>query len=112
MDDELTSAPDIDNEVKLVHDVEALLQGGGFEFAKLSSNLPEVLEALLAERLASELSQVDLYPGIPKQKMLGLVWYPQEEVQGVKISEVAYPITSRSLLLLTMSIFDSLGFCL
>ena len=69
----LTPAPDIDSAVKLVHDVEALLQGGGFELAKLSSNLPEVLEGLPAERLASELNQVDLSPKIPKQKTLGLV---------------------------------------
>ena len=38
VDDVLTSAPDIDSAVKLVHDVEALLQGGSFELAKLSSN--------------------------------------------------------------------------
>ena len=92
MDDVLTSAPNIDSAVKLVHDVEALLKGGGFELAKLSSNLPEVLEGLPAERLASERSQVDLYAEIPKQKMLGLVWYPQEDVLGVKVSEVTYCI--------------------
>ena len=56
----LTSAPNIDSAVKLVHDVEALLQGSSFELAKLSSNLPKVLEGLPAGRLASELSQVDL----------------------------------------------------
>ena len=110
VDDVLTSAPDIDNAVKLVHDVEALLQGGGFELAKLSSNLPEVLEGLPAECLASELNQVDLSPEIPKQKTLGLVWYPQEDVLGVKVSEMAYPVTRRGLLSLVMSIFDPLGF--
>ena len=110
VDDVLTSAPDIDSAVKLVHDVEALLQGGGFELAKLSSNLPEVLKGLPAERLASELNQVDLSPEIPKQKTLGLVWYPQEDVLGVKVSEVAYPVTRRGLLSLVMSIFDPLGF--
>ena len=92
VNDVLTSAPNIDSAVKLVHDVEALLKGGGFELAKLSSNLPEVLEGLPAERLASERSQVDLYAEIPKQKMLGLVWYPQEDVLGVKVSEVTYCI--------------------
>ena len=71
--DMLTSPPDIDSAVKLVHDIEALLQGGGFELAKLSSNLPQVLKTLLAERLASEQSQVDLYAGIPKQKILVLM---------------------------------------
>ena len=35
VDDVLTSAPDIVGAVKLAHDVEALLQGGGFEHAKL-----------------------------------------------------------------------------
>ena len=110
VDDLSTSAPDIDSAVKLVHDVEALLQGGGFELAKLSSNLPEVLEGLPAERLASELNQVDLSPEIPKQKTLGLVWYPQEDVLGVKVLEVAYPVTRRGLLSLVMSIFDPLGF--
>ena len=110
VDDVLTSAPDIDSAVKLVNDVEALLQGGGFELAKLSSNLPEVLEGLPAERLASELNQVDLSPEMPKQKTLGLVWYPQEDVLGVKVSEVAYPVTRRGLLSLVMSIFDPLGF--
>ena len=92
MDDVLTSAPNIDSAVKLVHDVEALLKGGGFELAKLSSNLPEVLEGLPAERLASELSQVDLYAEIPKQKMRRLVWYPQEDVLGVKVSEVVFTL--------------------
>ena len=110
VDDRLTSAPDIDSAVKLVQDVEALLQGGGFELAKLSSNLPEVLEGLPAERLASELNQVDLSPEIPKQKTLGLVWYPQEDALGVKLLEVAYPVTRRGLLSLVMSIFDPLGF--
>ena len=110
VDDLSTSAPDVDSAVKLVHDVEALLQGGGFELAKLSSNLPEVLKGLPAKRLASELNQVDLSPEIPKQKTLGLVLYPQEDVLGVKVSEVAYPVTRRGLLSLVMSIFDPLGF--
>ena len=110
VDDLSTSAPDIDSAVKLVHDVEASLQGGGFELAKLSSNLPEVLKGLLAKRLASELNQVDLSLEIPKQKTLGLVLYPQEDVLGVKVSEVAYPVTRRGLLSLVMSIFDPLGF--
>ena len=110
VDDLSTSAPDVDSAVKLVHDVEALLQGGGFELAKLSSNLPEVLKGLPAKRLASELNQVDLSPEIPKQKTLGFVWYPQEDVLGVKVLEVAYPVTRRGLLSLVMSIFDPLGF--
>ena len=43
--------------------------------------------------------------------MLGLVWYPQDDVLRVKVLEVAYPNTRRSLLSLVMSIFDPLGFC-
>ena len=88
VDDVLISAPDVDSAVKLTHDLKALLPSGGFELAELSINLPQVFETLPAERLGSELSQVDLYAVISKQKMLGLVWYPQEDVLGVKVSEV------------------------
>ena len=82
VDDVLTSAPDIDYAVRLGHNAEELLQSRGFELAMLSNNLSEVLEALPADCLASELSQVDLYADIQKQRMVGLVRYFQEDVLG------------------------------
>ena len=110
VDNVLVSVADSKRVVGLVKELDSLLGSAGFELAKLSSNRPEVLEALPADRLAPCLNEIRLYEDeIPGHRALGLVWHPQSDVLGVKVAELAHPCTRRGLLSLIMSIFDPLG---
>ena len=110
VEDVLISVADSKRAVVLVKELDSLLGSAGFELAKLSSNRPEVLEALPAVRLVPCLNEIRLYENeIPGHRAVGLVWHPPSDVLGVKVAELAHPCTRRGLLSPIMSIFDPLG---
>ena len=61
VDDVLVFVADSERAVLLVKGLDSLLGSAGFKPAKLSSNRPEVLEALPADRLAPCLNEIRLY---------------------------------------------------
>ena len=107
VDDVLVSVADSEGAVALVTELDSLLGSAGFELAKLSSNLPKVLELLPAKCMAAPVSEIRLNQDeISGHKALGLVWLPQPDVLGVQVTDLAHPPTRRGLLSLMMSIFD------
>ena len=110
VDDVLVSVADRESAIQLVKELDVLLGSAGFELAKLSSNRPEVLAAFSPERLAPCLNEINIYEDeLPGHKALGLIWFPQSDVLGLKFVEMAHPFTRRGLLSFIMSVFDPLG---
>ena len=79
--------PDSEGAIELVVELDSLLKSGGLELAKFSRNCSKVLTALPADRLAPQLSEVDLQgEGSFGYKILGLVGHPQSDKLGVKVT--------------------------
>ena len=110
VDDLLKSVPNSQSAVALAHDVISLLEGGGFELTKFSSNCSAVLKSLPPDRLAPHLKEFNFFNDtLPGHKTLGLVWHPQTDTFAVKVKAFSGPLSRRGLLSLVMSVFDPLG---
>ena len=81
---------------------------GGFDLTKWVSSHPEVLSN--SRFGSSDVFSVDLLSGKgDRERALGCVWAPREDVIGVKNCVVEIPETKRGVLRRVSMIFDPLG---
>ena len=112
VDDLLKSMPTEEKSVSLVEDVPRLCSLGGFRLTQWSSNSRQVLKHIPEDDRAKSLKSLDLDSSrLPGERALGVCWCPETDQFKFDISprELSVP-TRRSILSLTSSIFDPLGF--
>jgi hypothetical protein len=110
VDDFLKSVPSVDEAVKVVKEVAALLRTGGFRLTKWISNDAEVMSSIPArERSAKMPLYVDLTDEGVTERALGLKWDVKEDCFRFAALEKGKPNTRRGVLSIINSIFDPLG---
>ena len=108
MDDFLRSEPNITMAMTMQREVTKLVARGGFRLTKWMSNNLQVLENIdPLERAHSDLESVK--EGRYRQRALGCVWIPSEDVIGIHSQVHAVSMTKRGILQGMASVFDPLG---
>ncbi|XP_071035186.1 uncharacterized protein [Parasteatoda tepidariorum] len=108
VDDLLSGTDSIPNAKNLVSNLKSLLQRGGFNLRKWSSNCSEVLSDLSKDSLSQQ-HNVTIEEN-QCQKVLGLYWNTQQDTFQVNISFPEIVTSKRELLSVIARIFDPLGF--
>ena len=107
VDDLLTGASSESAATELIKELQALLQSGGFQLRKWSSNIPKVLE-----NLPIDLCQSDVYfrqEGDHMMKVLGIHWEPTSDTFSYHINVFNSSSTKRGILSTIAKLFDPLG---
>ena len=111
VDDALKSISTEQKAVKLVKDLTALCQRGGFILSKWISNSRAVLTSIPHEHRAKEIKELDLdKDNLPVERALGLHWCVETDVFKFTITARERPHTRRGILSVVGSIYDPLGF--
>ena len=110
VDDFWKSVHSVGEAVKVVNDVAALLQTGGFRLTKWISNNVEVMSNIPATERSTKMPLcVDLTDEGVTERALGLKWYVVEDCFRFTALEKSKPNTRRGVLSIINSIFDPLG---
>ncbi|XP_055589397.1 uncharacterized protein LOC129741675 [Uranotaenia lowii] len=112
MDDLITGINSTTEAKKIRLELDELALSGGFKLRKWASNLPEVLEGVIAENLAIPLDDGIDFERDRTVKTLGLVWEPKsDELRfNFEISPIIpEELTKRKILSNIAKIFDPLG---
>ena len=107
MDDLLVSVPDEERARGLKEELTRLVAKGGFNLTKWASNRPEAVDAASQQAHKSGLELARLGQGT--QRALGCVWRPEEDILGVKLTNMSQPATKRGVLSRLPMVFDPLG---
>ena len=108
VDDFLRSVPTMDEAFLLVRQLPELLERGGFQLVKWSSNCPEVEEVIPEERRASR-SPRDLNSDDTYERTLGMLWSAGSDAFVFCVSLKSQASTRRGILSTVSTIFDPLG---
>lgn len=104
VDDLLSGADSVPEAIECQQQVVKILQRGGFQIRKWSSNHQEVTENI--DQNARDICN----PLDPTLKALGILWTPQLDVLSIKVSLADTQVTSKRILLSEVSkLFDPLG---
>lgn len=104
VDDLLSGADTVEEAIMNQHQVINILQRGGFQIRKWSSNSDAVTSQI--DETARELCSAS----DPKLKALGILWNPQTDYLSIKVSPTSSKIdTKRTLLSEISKLFDPLG---
>ncbi len=111
MDDCLKSLPSEKEAIKMVKDLTAVCQKGGFHLTKWISNNREVLLSIPEEDRSKNLFELDLdRDQLPVERALGLHWCVETDTFKFKLALKEQPHTRRGILSMVSSIYDPLGF--
>ncbi|XP_065197638.1 uncharacterized protein LOC135829160 [Sycon ciliatum] len=111
VDDYFDSTPTTEEAVALTRKVMDVHEGGGFVIRNWVSNSPTVLESLPSDLRSPRIVNVHSHD-LPIEKTLGLRWDPAKDTLGFSCGtkpDPKAPVTKRSVLRHTMSVFDPLG---
>lgn len=107
VDDIVTGCATIDEAISLQRELTQLLQKGGFELHKWTSNKPQALShlsPLLVNPAARSLDSDET------TKVLGLLWLPSSDVFTYNVTPMDRPCTKRHILSELARVFDPIGF--
>lgn len=107
MDDICSGADSLIEAKELTSQLVDLLQKGGFELRKWSSNNPLALSAFPVDFLETPIL---LYSDESAIKVLGLMWEPTSDCFKYYITPFTGPVTKRTVLSYMSRIFDPLGY--
>ena len=113
VDDCLTGESDVECAFALYQDLVKMLQTGGFDLVKQTTDSKELLSYTFPVNKAPD-RIVCLDSELEPLKALGLSWDTEEDTflfhQGNKLLELSDPETKRSLISISSKLFDPLGF--
>lgn len=109
VDDVLVGCNSLEDAKVLKEDVIQLLQKGGFELRKWSSNHPALLDDVPQDHRDSPIGFVS--PEQPLHSVLGLKWLPNSDVFAykVKLNKISTVPTKRTVLSSISQIYDPIG---
>lgn len=111
VDDCLRSMASEEEARKMIQDLTALCQKGGFTLSKWVSNSRAVLRSVNEGHRAKDMMELDLDTDqLPVERTLGLQWYVETDQFGFKASAQEHPQTRRGILSVVSSLYDPLGF--
>lgn len=111
MDDCLKSMSSEEEAIKMIKDLTAVCQRGGFHLTKWVSNSRKVLRTIIEEHRAKDLHELDLdRDNLPLERALGLQWCIESDAFQFKMLVKERPYTRRGMLSLLSSVYDPLGF--
>lgn len=111
VDDCLRSVASEEEARKMIQDLTALCQKGGFTLSKWVSNSRAVLRSVSEGHRAKDMMELDLDTDqLPVERTLGLQWYVETDQFGFKASAQEQPQTRRGILSVVSSLYDPLGF--
>lgn len=109
MDDLMSGAETIDEAKKIYEETNKILESGGFEMQKWSSNSDDLLRFIQMERgVSTDNLEIKIDKVI---KILGLTWDRHEDIFKFKVNlpEDVAPVTKRSILSNVSRLFDPFG---
>ena len=110
VDDLLKLVETEESAVKLIRDIKAMCQAGGFNLTKFISNKKKVIQPVPEYDRRNGVKTADLDTSLPLEEALGVYWDTENNIFRFKIVLKDKRMTRRGMLLLISSIFDPLGF--
>ena len=110
MDDLLKSVETEESALRLIRDVKAMCQAGGFNLAKFISNKSKVIQSVPEYDRRHDVKNADLDTSLPLEKALGVYWDTENDIFRFEIVLKDKPMARRGMLSPISSIFDPLGF--
>ena len=111
VDDMLQSVTTEEIAVDLAKDLKRACKEGGFNLTKWTSNSRAVLQSLPEEDESKEMALVDVdIEDLPAERVLGMLWCPEQDKFGYQITVKDRPPTRRGILSVVSSVYDPLGF--
>lgn len=107
VDDIITGCADNNEAISLQHELTQLLQKGGFELHKWTSNKPHVLSHLSPSLVNPAARSLD---SDETTKVLGLLWLPSSDMFTYNVTPMDRPCTKRHILSDLARVFDPIGF--
>ncbi|XP_028513775.1 uncharacterized protein LOC110239139 [Exaiptasia diaphana] len=108
VDDGLPSCSDTASAITLANQMTDLLNRGGFNLTKFTSNCKDVLASIPTPKRAKPELDLDL-DELPVERALGVRWYPESDELGFTIKDLDRPETKRGILSTVCSLYDPLG---
>ena len=109
VDDLLKSVPTPEEAITLKDELKEMLQRGGFNLTKWSSNNKEVRLTITDDEKAKSLKNLSLDEDLPNERALGVLWDVNEDKFRIKAEVQDKPLTRRGILSVTSSVYDPLG---
>ena len=110
VDDMIRSVDTVETAKKLIVDMRALLDKGGFELGKFMSTHRDVIDTVPEELRAKSLQELNIEDAtLPQESALGLQWNVEGDYFTYTIKLQDKPSTRRGLLATTASLYDPLG---
>ena len=111
MDDLLKSVESVNEAIKMVTELKALLSKGGFNLTKWISSHREVINSIPENDRAKSLKNLNIVETpLPQEPALGLQWNVEKDAFTYDIHIEEKPLSRRGLLSMTASLFNPLGF--
>ena len=110
MDDLLKSVETEESAVRLIRDVKAMCQAGGFNLTKFILIKKKVIQSVSEYDRRNGVKNADLDMSLPLEKALGVFWDTENNIFRFKIVLKGKQMTRRGMLSIISSIFDPLGF--
>eukprot|EP00057_Strongylocentrotus_purpuratus_P018285 XP_011672759.1 PREDICTED: uncharacterized protein LOC105442394 [Strongylocentrotus purpuratus] len=112
VDDCLISTKDEEDAIRLAQELKSLLEKGGFNLIKWTSNNRKVVEAIPVEDRSKQVKDLDLSKeALPVERALGIKWDVQEDSLEYKTLIKEKPLTRRGLLSIVSSIYTLYECC-
>lgn len=110
VDDCLKSVNSEQAAIKLLHDLTAICQTGGFRLTKWTTNCQNVLLTIPLEDRATEVKDLDLdQESLAIKRALGVQWCIRSDQFKFKVNIEQKPLTRRGILSTMSSVYDPLG---
>ncbi|KAL7874304.1 hypothetical protein SRHO_G00052740 [Serrasalmus rhombeus] len=110
VDDCLKSVNSEQEAIKLLHDLTAICQAGGFRLTKWTTNSRNVLLTIPLEDRATEIKDLDLdQHSLAIKRALGVQWCIQSDQFKFQVNIEQKPLTRRGILSTMSSVYDPLG---
>jgi hypothetical protein len=108
VDDGLPSTNGSASAISLAKELIELLQRGGFNLTKFTSNNKDVLAEIPSQRRAKPELNLDL-DELPVERALGVRWRLETDELGFEVKQLDRPETKRGILSTLCSLYDPLG---
>ena len=109
VDDGLASTNDPAKAIQLANDTIKMCEKGGFQLHKFTSNCPEVMAEIPANRRAKSLEHVDIRDSCVVEQALGIRWNLHDDCFLLNTIIQNRPMTRRGILSMVSSLYDPLG---
>ena len=110
VDDLLKSLDNEKEAIKLIKNVKAMCESGGFKLTKFLSNSKQVLQSIDEADRRQGVKDKDLMGDLPAEQALGVLWDTETDKFGFRVTLKQKSWTRRGLLSIISSVYDPLGF--